>query len=350
MKLNPKIKKLILNYLVPFLLIAGWVFFVFYKAFIIEHVISIVTEAYSSASLVEKPSDRLLQGEKIVGQFTATYDHLGIIGFRFWNYNQINKDRVIFRIKQQGAAEWHYVYQYATDQFPANGYFTFGFPIIDDSKDKTYTFEIESMAGTMEDSVGPSKQNPMFIAKYQYPKQLITSSPYAFASFAVLKLHNLIKNSEFTSFIYIYLLPAILYILYILGPGKSLTRTFGWQFRDVIFKVRIFLFVNKIGLSHILILSGFLVDIFFVKTGDLTLSILILMFLGIWWVYKRSFDELFVLAVTALILGIVVYYLGETAIAERAGSWVWIFLAVWVINNFRLLFFAEHVKRGIAER
>ncbi len=333
MTLNKKTKKIIVNYVIPILLIGGWVFFVFYKAFIIEHVFSIVTDAYSHSNLTSVPKGEILQGQKIAGYFQANYDNLGILGFKTWNFYRINKDSTVFRIKEKGAQDWYYSYQYNTDQFQPDNYFTFGFPIIQASKGKTYEFEIESLYGQPGDAIGISINDPVFIAKYQYPKDEVLSSPKAIGFFALLKIHNLIKNSEFTSFIYIYLLPAVLYLLYILGPGKTLTKSFGWQFRFVIAAIRRFLFENKIGTSHLLLASGIVADTFFVKNSDLTFSILVVMLLGIWMVYKRNYDEIFKFAIVSITVSIICYYLQDFQAAERSASWVWIFLSIWVVHT-----------------
>lgn len=333
MIINKSAKKIIVNYIIPFILIGGWVFFVFYRAFIIEHVFSIVTDSYSHTNLISAPQGEIMQGGKITGFFNANYDYLGILGFKTWNFYRINKDRIVFRIKEKGASDWHYVYEYNTDQFQPNNYFTFGFPIIPDSKGKTFEFDIESLHGQTGDAIGISTDDPVFIAKFQYPKNWVLSTPKTISYFALLKIHNLIKNSEFTSFIYIYLLPAILYLLYILGPGKTLTKSFGWQFRFAIAAVREFLYHNKIGTSHLLLASGIVADIFFVKNSDLTFSILIVMLLGIWKVYKRNYDEIFKFAMASLMVSILCYYLQDFQAAERSASWVWLFLVIWVIHT-----------------
>lgn len=326
------------------MLIGAWVVFVFYKAFIIENVFSIVTESFPMTSLSRIPNEELLKGYKIMGSFSAGYDHLGIIGFRFWNFYRISEDKIIFRIRPADEEEWHYENIYGVDQFQPHQYFTFGFPIIDNTKGRNFVFEIESTAGIPGDAIGVSDQNPIFIAKYQYPKSMIISSPEEMIRFGILKVHNLLKNSEFTSSVYIYLLPATLYMLYILGPGKTVTKSLGWQFRYVIAFVRNFLYRNKLRFSHLLLLSGIGVDIYFVKSGDLTLTILMSITAGLWLIYRRDFDEVFYLAAIALAATILAYTLGDYSIAERGGSWVWAFLAIWI--GYRLWWLQKPGKPG----
>ena len=333
MVISKQIKNIIINYVIPAILIGGWGLFVFYKAYVIENVFTIVTDSYSKANLSRVPNEELLKGYKIVGSFKAEYDHLGIIGFRFWNFFRISKDRVIFRIKEVGSETWLYENIYGVDQFQPHQFFTFGFPIIDGTLGKNFVFEIESTAGRPGDATGVSDQDPIFIAKYQYPKSVITSSVDEMTRFSVLKLFNLLKNSEFTSSVYIYLLPAVLYTLYILGPGKAVTKTLGWQLRYVISFIRNILYRNKIGVSHLLLASGIVVDTFFVKNGDLTLFILMAITVAIWVIYKRNFDEIFTFATVSLVASVVAYCLNSFQIAERGGSWAWAFLVIWGVNR-----------------
>ncbi len=130
-------------------------------------------------------SGELVKGEKMQGMFTASDNYLGQVSVRFYNFQRINPDSVIFRIKEQGQGKWYYEGTYKTDQFQPDMLFPFGFPIINDSKGKTYSFEVESLNGIAEHSIGISTVVPLGATLYQYPKKLLLSNPMTFAKFIV---------------------------------------------------------------------------------------------------------------------------------------------------------------------
>lgn len=102
---------------------------------------------------ISSSNNELLAGQKVTGQFKASQDNLGIILIRFDTFNRINNDTVVFRIKFADQDSWFYQSDYLVDQFQHRAYFTFGFPIISDSKNKLFAWEIESKKGQIGDGV-----------------------------------------------------------------------------------------------------------------------------------------------------------------------------------------------------
>jgi len=98
-------------------------------------------------------SVKILKGEVYKQSFLSTSDSFGIVGVKFSNNNKINNDVLTFRIKEEGEESWFYENHYKTDQFQNNQFFTFGFPKITEATNQKFVFEIESIAGTNEDSV-----------------------------------------------------------------------------------------------------------------------------------------------------------------------------------------------------
>jgi len=96
---------------------------------------------------------RILKGEVYRQSFLSTTDSFGIVAVKFSNNNKINEDILVFRIREATEKNWFYENQYKTDQFQNNKFFTFGFPKITATQGKTFVFEIESLAGSEDDSV-----------------------------------------------------------------------------------------------------------------------------------------------------------------------------------------------------
>lgn len=132
--------------------------------------------ANPSTDFINTNYKEIHKGEKINGVFYSRDNNLGIVAIRFNTYGRINKDKLIFRIKEKGANNWYYENAYKVDQFQPNNFFTFGFPIIKDSKDKIYIFQLESTKGKKKDAVAISNISPIFLMKYQYPKQELLSN------------------------------------------------------------------------------------------------------------------------------------------------------------------------------
>lgn len=97
---------------------------------------------------------KILEGDLYHQTFVSQADAFGIVAIKFANYQDISQDLLVFRIKELGADDWHFEYTYKVDQMQDNQYFTFGIPQISNAKDKAYVFELESISGQPDDSIG----------------------------------------------------------------------------------------------------------------------------------------------------------------------------------------------------
>jgi hypothetical protein len=152
--------------------------------------ITVLTQEKQWINLNPKSATELLANNKISESFTAQDDNLGIIAIPFDAHNRSINDRIIFRIKENGSKSWYFQNTYNADQFQTNVPFPFGFPIIKNSRNKAYTFQIESLAGTSTDSISISKTNPYFLTKYKFSKEDLIKNPVKLFQFLVA------KNSE----------------------------------------------------------------------------------------------------------------------------------------------------------
>lgn len=119
---------------------------------------------------------RLLTGDKVTFGFTAKHDNLGTIEVLFDTNGKINEDWLWFRIKERGSKIWYYENKYKTDQFNDERFFPFGFPLIENSKNKNYLIEIESIYGIRNDSVSVNKNSNNFYAKYSFSRSYLSEN------------------------------------------------------------------------------------------------------------------------------------------------------------------------------
>lgn len=316
-------KKIISRVLIPLSLFGLWFFLIMYQAYSIEKVFTILTSSFNRSSLTQIPQGEVVAGQVIQGKFIAKENYLGIVGFRFWNFYRLNDDYLIFRIKEVGQQSWYYQNQYRADQFQPNQYFTFGFPVINESLGKEYQFEIESTKGKSENAIGISNQDPVFIAKYKYPRELVSSTTSNFVRFIIKKFTNLMQNSYFTASSYIFLLPFLLYVVFISKLGEISNRYVkSWIH---------FAVTERKTTSIILVYGGLLADILFVKQGDFSVFLLLSTLLFLYISYKVKIIHLFCLSLALMVLSGILMYAGPLGTSERAGAWAWIFITTWLI-------------------
>lgn len=129
-----------------------------------------LVEEYPSSIFTELKIKELLKGEKIKGEFISGENNLGIVLIRFYNFERINTDSVVFRIKEKGKKDWYYENSYKVGQFQPDQYFTFGFPKIVDAKGKTFSLEIESVNGKPQNAIAISAKTPPMALAYQFSK------------------------------------------------------------------------------------------------------------------------------------------------------------------------------------
>lgn len=179
---------------------------------------SILFFPHNKNSIVDFQNTELLKRQKIRGEFVAKENNLGIVAVRFNTFNRINDDSVVFSIKQKNLNSWYYQNKYKVDQFQPEDFFAFGFPVINNSKDKVYQFEIESTSGKMGNSVALSSIEPVFLSKYQFLNSK-NSLAYIFK-----KLANSFTSKEFVLHSIVYFLPLYFLIILLIMNLKIFTK------------------------------------------------------------------------------------------------------------------------------
>ena len=132
----------------------------------------------------------MLKGSKVTEQFIAENNHLGTISIKFNTHNRINNDYLQFRIKESGSNDWYYSNKYQASKFQNGDYFPFGFPPINDSKDKKYQIEIESLSGLKGNSVQVVVKNAPLLSKYSFPKAYLQQNKKEIPGFLFNKIRS----------------------------------------------------------------------------------------------------------------------------------------------------------------
>ena len=132
--------------------------------------LSIPEYSYSKDIYTTVKNTELLAGDKIQGEFLAQENNLGIVSVRFNTFNRINTDIIVFRIKEKNQKEWYYEQSYESSKFGGYPFFPFGFPIIEDSKGKSYMFVLESLKGELGKAVAITTEGSTIVAKHKFTK------------------------------------------------------------------------------------------------------------------------------------------------------------------------------------
>ena len=252
----------------------------------------------------------LIKGDKVVGIFTAQSDNLGGLSLRFDNHNKMSTDSIVFRIKEISSPSWFYENVYKVDQFQPKELFPFGFPLINNSRDKHYVFEIESARGTESDAISISPIYPMFKSKYQFFRSDLVK-PSVLFDFVKLKVISIFTDIQFILILLTYLTPFFIFLVFIYMKNKR-------------FYIILPLFMMTIVTLHL---------IFKTNVGFLVPEIIVFCWIEIVLLFKISsyFGALFVLFFT--LLTAVFTCLNQLDLSQNAGSWVFIFLGITIIQG-----------------
>ena len=209
--LNNKIKTLLKNKIKTTLIIAFVLFFLFLIQRVYYFQDFSPTVIIESNKFESKTGSNLYQGNKINGEFNAKHNKLGIVSVNFDTHRNINIDYLQFSIKEKGQENWYYTNRYKVHQSQNNQYFPFGFPEIENSKNKTYQIEIESLYGSGNNSVIPSPNNEPFLTKYNFPKKYLLANPKEIPIYLFSKIMSLFSHVNIFDYVLIITLSALFF-------------------------------------------------------------------------------------------------------------------------------------------
>jgi hypothetical protein len=186
---------------------------------------------YNSTVIVEnhefnsKKNQELFKGDKVIGEFIAKNDHLGTISIKFNTHNRVNNDYLMFRIKQDGSNHWYYNNRYKVDQFQNDKYFPFGFSQINNSKDKKYQIEIESLGGVKGNSVEILVKDSPFLSKYSFPKTYLQQNKKEIPMFIFGKVKSYFNHIDLKVFLALLIINILsIFLLRLININKLIDR------------------------------------------------------------------------------------------------------------------------------
>lgn len=302
--LNEKKKKLILIFLLPLFFFLLCIKLTLWSLYFQGDPFNILTQNLNKYEYIGENDGEIFAKEKIVGEFEAMENNLGIISFMFNTFDRPNTDYLEFRLKEK-EGDWFYRNEYQSAGFPNHLYLPFGFPKITNSMGKTYTFELTSISGKQGNAVSLDKKNPVIQIKYVFDIKNLLAKPFDFINFVYRKIVYLIINSNFLFNLMIYCLPLFLYLLFFIlnlkqGIVKAVSMT------------AIFLFI--------------LIDTFLLKNNDINYLTLILIWLFLSIKLKLS-GRLSVLFGLVFLFSCPFFLLKSNEVyAEKVSIWAYLFI------------------------
>lgn len=303
--------------LIPIILFLFWLFSTIFLTS--NYSFTVIVNGYNKSVFETSELKPLYKGDKAIAEFRAMENNLGIVAVRFHTFKRINSDSVIFRIKEKNQNIWYYENKYLTNQFQWDELFTFGFPVINNSKDKIYNIEIESVSGSSGDAVAISKYPPVLVAQYQYPREKLTSNFFELLNFISIKIYYSFSDLNVFISSMVYLLPLIFYLI-IIKYFKGLFQPPNYYLVYIFFLsllIYIFLMNQNNGFIELLLFGAWF-------------------FLNI--IYKFESRITFFIALIFMLTVILNLVLGFSDIADRASIWVYYFLiagAIFVIFDLK---------------
>lgn len=208
--------KIIKWFIVPVLLFSIWLIFAVavnpYSSF------TILEYQHSYKELKKIKIGKLLKNEKILGEFIAKENNLGIIAIRIKKEivpHGFEEDELLFRIREKGKKEWYYEEIYTTGPLGEKQLFPFGFLPISDSVKKTYEFELLSINGSTFNAHEIPAEDIMYVSKYKFNKQDIFSTNTSLKEFLQKKMKIFFTNEDHLLASSLYFLPFAFYISFI---------------------------------------------------------------------------------------------------------------------------------------
>jgi hypothetical protein len=314
--------------IISFLLLTFCVIFSLF--FTSKYSLSVISVAYNKDSFISLKTDDLLAKQKVSARFKAVADNLGIVSVRFKTQSRINNDEVIFKLKEENERDWYYEHSYRVDQFQDDDYFTFGLPVISNSENKIYYFEIESIGGKKGDAVSISETSPIFVVQYQFTKQQLLTNKMMIPDFLIKKMLYSFSDINFVIAAFIYALPFVFYIIWAFYFNKYLPSV---QIRYLIAKYETYVAPNNYTLLFIYVFV-FILSIFFKSKIILTEQVVLILFwVALIRVYRLHSSITFFLSLVSLSVCSISLIFNSEAIAENAAIWAYLFLLVGVIQG-----------------
>ncbi|HRN69554.1 MAG TPA: hypothetical protein PLS49_00055 [Candidatus Woesebacteria bacterium] len=334
-KTNKLLNRKFMEWLVfPFMLVFFWFVATFIYTSLYNGSYTVISVNHDVKVFTNIPDGKILKGEKLTGEFEAKNDNLGIVAIRFKQQQRIawkQEDILIFRLKEKGSPEWIYENHYYSGLTYDVPFLPIGFPVIDDSKDKTYVFEFESTKGNLVNGLVLGSKNPIFASRYQMNKSELLADTSLLIKFFYTKIVNTFDTPDILYSSLIYLFPFFLYIAWVSGILKKIFKLlFNDYKRSRVKKILSVLYGYNTSLGvmfSIFVVVAVLYDIFILQVlNDMVYIVLI----GIWICLQKLVQSTtiitFVVAFIFIFITLLLNELGSITAAEKSGAWAFMFL------------------------
>lgn len=303
-------------FVIPVLLFIFWVSFSL--LFSTHDGIFTLIHNYNNTSIIQSPPGKLLKGESIIGKFRATENNLGILSVQFVIPQQVayeDQDILIFKIKEKDTSTWWYQNAYKAGGIYGLPLYPFGFPVIHDSKGKTFVFSLTSLHGNNINAVQLSSDNPVLVSKYVFTKRDLLANKKELIQFIINKFINAFTDINFLNASVTFALPLIFYLFWI----------------GIVSKIRAdrYTFLLIIPLLILLLLS-MRVD----TTGGFFFVII-----GFWIIlikaYRIESSMSFLFALLFFVFTFIAIFFGYQGLGGRLSNWTYVFLIIGAVQSLR---------------
>lgn len=156
--------------------------------------------------------------------FTSQMNNLGTIALRFKLPKEDPEGIITFKLMNQDTGELLFTGNYDMRVLYGGNFYPLGFPTIIESKNIRYTVTLESVY-TKGEGIQIHFDNVAFLTKYRVDKIHPLKDFETFMKYFKIKVENLSQDVEFYSYILLYLLPTLLYLIWKIMNNRYVTAT-----------------------------------------------------------------------------------------------------------------------------
>ena len=271
---------------------------------------SLVDNSQKSTEITT-PGERLLKGQVITGRFQSDENNLGVLILNIDSkimYNFEGDDSLVFRLKEKDLQDWIATNTYTTSLLRTTQELPIGIPQLNDSKNKTYIFEIESQNGNIKNALFVSPETVKVSRVYRFSSDEVLSSKKTLATFMFKKISSQFTNVDYLLKSFIFLLPLLIYLLLL---------AFIYKFRPP----RKLLVILPLGIVAI--------DILFLDQQFIGITIFTILLWGI-CIHQNKFNykATFIVFISLIGIWLLIMTTNISHIDKKLNIWTYIFLVI----------------------
>lgn len=172
----------------------------------------------------ERKNQRLLANESLTVSFRATNSNLGTVAILFEHFQKRNTGHLLVQLTDETTKKMVYDNIYPIDKMTNLYYYTFGFPILRDSKNHDYRLTITSLDGTAVEAVGLGYSD-FLILKYDFSLASLRQNPWFVVELLGGKMKNyLLLSKEVPASYYLQVLLLYTLPLFMVRHRKDMWR------------------------------------------------------------------------------------------------------------------------------